>query len=203
MDAQALRGGNLYDKYHTRNRVARRLMDGYLRAFDELSSSVTYNAAFEIGCGEGYLSLRLAKRGVPVSGCDVSASVIEEAKQNARLASVQADFRVDNIYDLDASHGRAGLVICCEVLEHLDDPHRALEVAARLADPYLLVSVPREPIWRILNMARGSYWHRLGNTPGHVQHWSGAGFLNLLKKRFEVLEIRRPLPWTMVLCRTG
>ncbi len=203
MDAQTLPGGNLYDKYHTRNRVARRLMDGYLRAFDELSSSVTYDAAFEIGCGEGYLSLRLAKRGIPVSGCDVSASVIEEAQRNARLAGVEADFRTGSVYELDSHSGRAGLVICCEVLEHLDDPHRALEIAAELADPYLLVSVPREPMWRILNMVRGSYWQSLGNTPGHVQHWSGTQFINLLQKRFEVLEIRRPLPWTMVLCRTG
>ena len=36
----------------------------------------------------------------------------------------------------------------------------------------LLVSVPREPLWRGLNMARGAYMRDLGNTPGHVNHWS-------------------------------
>jgi hypothetical protein len=30
--------------------------------------------------------------------------------------------------------------------------------------------VPREPIWRIGNMARGRYLGDLGNTPGHIQH---------------------------------
>lgn len=202
MDAQNPIGGNVYDKYHTRNRVARHLMDGYLRAFDELSSRVDYRTAFEAGCGEGHLSLRLASRGIAVAGCDVSASVIDEAQQNACRAGLQADFRVDSVYDLDAKSTRAGLIVCCEVLEHLEDPRRALETVAGLADPYLLVSVPREPIWRILNIARGCYWRDLGNTPGHLQHWSGAQFVNLLKQRFDVLETRRPLPWTMALCRT-
>jgi len=61
--------------------------------------------------------------------------------------------------------------------------------------------VPREPIWRILNMARGKYWRALGNTPGHLQHWSRSGILGLLAEHFEIVEVRTPLPWTMVLCR--
>lgn len=195
-------GGNLYDKYHTPNRVARHLMDGFLSAFDELSKSVTYPSALEVGCGEGHLSLRLASRGVQVAGCDISASVIEEAKENASSAGLPVDFSVHSVYDLDPNNTKAGLVVCCEVMEHLEDPAQALGILTRLADPYLLVSVPREPIWRVLNMARGSYWGSLGNTPGHLQHWSSTGFLNFLRESVDVLEIRRPLPWTMALCRT-
>ena len=40
---------------------------------------------------------------------------------------------------------------------------------------HLLVSVPREPLWRALNVARGAYLRELGNTPGHVNHWSKRG----------------------------
>ncbi len=40
-----------------------------------------------------------------------------------------------------------------------------------------------------------------GNTPGHLQHWSRAGFLRLVADYFEVVEVRTPLPWTMALCR--
>jgi len=61
--------------------------------------------------------------------------------------------------------------------------------------------VPREPIWRILNIARGKYIGDLGNTPGHVNHWSRRGFIDLLSRRFDVVEVRSPLPWTMALCR--
>ena len=87
------------------------------------------------------------------------------------------------------------------VLEHLDDPARALGVLLRLAQPHPIVSVPREPLWRMLNMARCRYWRALGNTPGHLQHWSTRGFLALLEDQLEVREVRTPLPWTMALCR--
>ena len=86
-------------------------------------------------------------------------------------------------------------------LEHLEDPAGALDVLAGLARPWLLASVPREPLWRVLNCARGKYWADWGNTPGHLQHWSRSGFLAFLERRFQVVEARSPLPWTVALCR--
>ena len=87
------------------------------------------------------------------------------------------------------------------MLEHLDDPERALDVLAGLAKPWLIASVPREPLWRALNLARLSYVGELGNTPGHLNHWSRRDFVRFLTRRFEVIEVRSPTPWTMVLCR--
>ena len=87
------------------------------------------------------------------------------------------------------------------LVEHLEDPVRALDVLAQLARPWLLASVPREPLWRALNMARGAYLGDLGNTPGHLQHWSRRAFLRFLSTRLDVVEVRTPLPWTIALCR--
>ncbi len=87
------------------------------------------------------------------------------------------------------------------MLEHLDDPDAALARIAALARPWMLVSVPREPLWRALNLARFAYLGELGNTPGHVNHWSRRRFLGWLGERVEVIEARSPLPWTMALCR--
>jgi hypothetical protein len=64
-----------------------------------------------------------------------------------------------------------------------------------------LVSVPREPLWRALNLARLKYVSELGNTSGHLGHWSKRGFVEFLSQRVEVVEVRSPLPWTMALCR--
>jgi hypothetical protein len=50
-------------------------------------------------------------------------------------------------------------------------------------------------------MARGKYLGALGNTPGHVNHWGRGAFLQLMSRRFDILQVRSPLPWTMVLCR--
>jgi 2-polyprenyl-3-methyl-5-hydroxy-6-metoxy-1,4-benzoquinol methylase len=110
-------------------------------------------------------------------------------------------FRVADLHDLNPPEAGAELVVCCEVLEHLADPARALALLARLAQPHLIVSVPREPLWRVLNVARGRYWAAMGNTPGHLQHWSARDFLALLEHHVEVREVRTPLPWTMALCR--
>ena len=93
------------------------------------------------------------------------------------------------------------LASAIEVLEHVPDPERTLAEMARCAARHLLVSVPREPLWRMLNMARGAYLRELGNTPGHLNHWSGARFARLLARHGEVVEVRSPFPWTMVLVR--
>jgi 2-polyprenyl-3-methyl-5-hydroxy-6-metoxy-1,4-benzoquinol methylase len=127
--------------------------------------------------------------------------VLDEARERADAAGVEISFEAAAVESLDPDRHRAELVVCCEVLEHLTDPDRALEVLATLADPWLIASVPREPLWRALNMARLSYLRELGNTPGHLNHWSKSAFIDLLRPRFEVLEVRSPLPWTMALCR--
>jgi hypothetical protein len=50
-------------------------------------------------------------------------------------------------------------------------------------------------------MARGAYLRDLGNTPGHVNHWSKRAFVSLLSRHGTVEEARSPFPWTMALVR--
>jgi hypothetical protein len=88
------------------------------------------------------------------------------------------------------------------VLEHVPDPEHALAEMARTArGGHVLVSVPREPLWRALNVARGAYLGALGNTPGHVNHWSKRGFAQLLERYGDVVGVRSPFPWTMLLVK--
>jgi 2-polyprenyl-3-methyl-5-hydroxy-6-metoxy-1,4-benzoquinol methylase len=134
-------------------------------------------------------------------GTDAFPQVLEDARRRAGSAGVEIDFEPVPVEELDPGRHAAELIVCCEVLEHLEDPERALDVLASLARPWLLASVPREPLWRALNLARLSYVSELGNTPGHLNHWSKAGFVRFLTRRFEVVEVRSPTPWTMVLCR--
>ena len=64
----------------------------------------------------------------------------------------------------------------------MPDPEHTVAEMARVALRHLLVSVPREPLWRGLNMARGAYLKDLGNTPGHLNHWSKRSFVALLSR---------------------
>jgi 2-polyprenyl-3-methyl-5-hydroxy-6-metoxy-1,4-benzoquinol methylase len=199
--AVAQRGGNVYDKYGSSNPVARRLMAGFMSDLDDLVDRTDARDAHEVGCGEGELSIRLARRGIRVRGTDAFPQVLEEARRRASTAGEQIDFEARPVEELDAERDAAQLVVCCEVLEHLDDPQRALDVLSELARPWLIASVPREPLWRALNLARLTYVAALGNTPGHLNHWSKRGFHQFLGGRFEVVEVRSPVPWTMALCR--
>jgi 2-polyprenyl-3-methyl-5-hydroxy-6-metoxy-1,4-benzoquinol methylase len=194
-------GGNVYDKYGTSNPVARRLMAGFMAQLDELVDRTGAKEAHEVGCGEGELSIRLARRGIAMRGTDAFPQVLEEARRRAASAGVQIEFEATPVEELDPARHGAELIVCCEVLEHLDNPERALDVLAGLARPWLIASVPREPLWRALNLARLSYVGDLGNTPGHLNHWSKRDFVRFLTRRFEVVEVRSPTPWSMVLCR--
>jgi 2-polyprenyl-3-methyl-5-hydroxy-6-metoxy-1,4-benzoquinol methylase len=199
--AAAETGGNVYDKYSTSNPIERRLVEGFLSELDGLVARTGAREAHEVGCGEGELSRRLARDGLRVRGTDAFPEVIAEARRRAAADGVEVDYEATPVERLRPDSHAAELVICCEVLEHLDDPDGALEVLAGLARPWLIASVPREPLWRALNLARLKYLGSLGNTPGHLGHWSKRGFLALLEPRFEVLEVCSPLPWTMALCR--
>ena len=177
-------------------------MDGFIRELLELADRTGAADAHEVGCGEGELARRLAQRGLNVRGSDASGEVIEEARSRAKAAGVRVEFRVAPVEELEPAQDAAELIVCCEVMEHLADADAALAVLAGLATPWAIVSVPREPLWRALNLARLKYVDALGNTPGHLSHWSRRSFVDFLERRFDVVEVRLPIPWTMALCRT-
>ena len=93
------------------------------------------------------------------------------------------------------------LVVGLEVLEHVPRPERALADIARVCRGTAILSVPREPIWRAGNMARGRYLRDWGNTPGHVNHWSSRSFERFVRGACDVDQTAHPLPWTMVRAR--
>jgi SAM-dependent methyltransferase len=198
----SIAGGNVYDKYGSRNPVERRLVGGFLDQLESLVITTGAQEVHEVGCGEGELLRRLARRGLRARGSDISADVIDEARRRARAAQADVAFRVASVEGLDPRVDSAELILCCEVMEHVGDPRAALEIVARLAKPWAILSVPREPLWRVLNLGRLKYVRELGNTPGHLQHWSRPSFIAFLEQRLEVVAVRSPLPWTMALCRS-
>jgi 2-polyprenyl-3-methyl-5-hydroxy-6-metoxy-1,4-benzoquinol methylase len=193
--------GNTFNKYGSRNPIVRQLMQGFEDALQSFVQKSQAHEIHEVGCGEGYWTTRWLKEGYTARGSDFSVQAIDLARGNAASEKVDPEFKVASIYDLVPPKDVAELIVCCEVLEHLEYPEKALKVLRRLVGSHLIVSVPCEPVWRILNMVRGSYLGALGNTPGHIQHWSKQSFLRLIAQEFEVIEVRSPFPWTMVLAR--
>ena len=119
----------------------------------------------------------------------------------SRHEAPNLEYRTLDGGELPFAAGEFDMVSAIEVLEHVPDPQLTLHEMSRCAQRHLLVSVPREPLWRTLNVARGAYWSQLGNTPGHVNHWSRRSFIQLLRGHGEIAEVRSPFPWTMLLVR--
>jgi 2-polyprenyl-3-methyl-5-hydroxy-6-metoxy-1,4-benzoquinol methylase len=193
--------GNTYDKYGSRNPVVRRLMDAFESSLDELIARAEPRSILDVGCGEGVLVHRWAQA---LGGRRVMGIDLEEPSIQAGWAERQApnlEYQVMEAVNLPFADREFDLASAIEVLEHVPDPEHTLSEMARCAERHLLVSVPREPLWRMLNIARGAYVLELGNTPGHLNHWSRAAFVRLLSHHGEVLEVRSPFPWTMLLVR--
>ena len=194
--------GNAYDKYGASNPIVKWMMQGFESTLSNLVAKAAPHEIHEIGCGEGYWVLRWNEQGMVTRGCDFSTHVIELARENAIGRGLSPLlFETRNIYDLEAARDSADLVVCCEVLEHLEDPGAGLEALQRVVGRHLIVSVPKEPLWCALNLARGKYIAHWGNTPGHIQKWSKGGFVKLVSQYFDVIEVHSPLPWTMLLCK--
>jgi SAM-dependent methyltransferase len=196
--------GNTFDKYGSTNPVVRRLMAGFESTLDELFTAADPNSVLDVGCGEGVLTYRWAERlgDRPVVGIDLADPKLEAEWSTRRRANLE--FRVMDADGLAALPSRAfDLAAAIEVLEHVPDPERTLAEMARVAARHLLISVPHEPLWRVLNVARGAYLKDLGNTPGHVNHWSKRSFVRAAGRYGEVLEARSPFPWTMLLVRVA
>jgi 2-polyprenyl-3-methyl-5-hydroxy-6-metoxy-1,4-benzoquinol methylase len=202
-DAEGTVTGNTYDKYGSTNPVVRRLMAGFERTLDELFAAAAPQSLLDVGCGEGVLihkwAGRLAPR--PVVGLDLEDPAIQA--EWAKRQAPNLTYRIMKAENLPFGDGEFDVATAIEVLEHVPDPEHTVAEMARVASGHLLVSVPREPLWRALNMARGAYLRDLGNTPGHVNHWSKRSFVELLRRHGEVVEARSPFPWTMLLVQLG
>ena len=191
--------GNTFDKYGSRNPVVRRLMSGFESSLDELFGLAEPRSLLDVGCGEGVLTERWATLlgDGRVVGIDLEDPKLRREWDARRRANIE--FMTMPAENLPFADGEFELATAIEVLEHVPDPGHTVAEMARVSNGYLLASVPREPLWRALNVMRGAYVRELGNTPGHVNHFSKRSFVSLLGRHGDVREVRTPFPWTMVL----
>lgn len=195
------------EKYEESGRVGNWLIDNFYDAVLALANQAlpvdTGNVmprVLEMGCGAGFSTQRLhggIGTRVQLEACDIGRTLARRAQQlNPRVPVT-----VRSVYDHGFDDKSFDLTFLLEVLEHLEDPEAALEQMRRITKSWMILSTPREPIWRALNMARFKYIKDLGNTPGHIQHWSSRELRKTVSAHFEIVSQRTPLPWTILLLR--
>ena len=186
--------GNTYDKYASKNPIEKRMMAGFFTALDRMLDRLQPQVVVEIGAGEGRITERLVARfpSATVVGLDLPDTNLAEEWDEIEVPMFFGDATRMPFVD-----GSIDLVVGLEVLEHVPRPELAIADIARVCRGTAILSVPREPIWRAGNMARGRYLRDWGNTPGHVNHWSSRAFERFVGTHLDVIETAHPLPWTM------
>lgn len=193
-----MRHGN-YQKYLNPNPLQRALIRHFLDVTAYLVASTGARTAVDAGCAEGFVSARLGETlpQLQVVGIDLDRAALGRGRHlHPGLPTC-----VGNILYLPFPDRSADVVLCTEVLEHLDDPGQALRELARVSRAYLLLSVPWEPWFRLANLARWKNLLRLGDDPEHVHHWTAGTFRHFLSSHVQVLVHRVAFPWQVVLAK--
>lgn len=185
-------------KYLNKNPIQRILIKNFFRCVQQLIRETGIKHILEIGCGDGFVIDHLSKNDLTLKmqGCDIKLSCLKRAKRiNPDISFFNAD-----VFDLPLIEKSYDLTLCCEILEHLNKPYKALKEIKRISRKYCLVSVPHEPFFRAANFLRGKNISRWGSDPEYIQYWSEKEFIQMLKTQLEVICVRRPFPWIVALC---
>ena len=186
-----------YNKEKTKNPIARFLYKRYKYNLISLFPDENIKDVLEIGCGRGeILNYIDSKIKCNLLGVDIEEDIIKDA---SRLYQT-INFKVEDGQALSFKDDSFDLVLVLEVLEHVKNVDIIIAEAKRVSKKYCIFSVPREPLWKILNIARGAHLSRFGNTPGHINHWSSRGFEKLLSRHFVIIDISKTIPWTIISC---
>lgn len=185
-------------KYESEGSIGNMLVKNFFKHIYGLIP-IKAHTALEVGCGAGYSTEKLQEKfpHIQWTGSDISETLTAMAKQRVP----HAKFLSESIYHLTHADNSYDLVFALEVFEHLENPEEALNEIHRVSNQYAILSVPREPIWRLLNMCRLKYLSDFGNTAGHLNHWSKRSFKKFVSKKFRVIETHSPLPWTILLLK--
>ena len=178
---EATPSANLH-KYTYKNRFYQKHLEAFLAEVYALLNTTEASLVLDAGCGEGFVTDYLARQDpdLRLTGVDLSEDAIAYAKEHF---GDRATFRTGSIYKLPFSDNSFDVIVCSEVLEHLDEPVRAIEEMKRVARSHVLITVPREPYFNWLNVIG----QRLGISPdpGHVNFWTKSTFQDFINVHFE------------------
>lgn len=152
----------------------------------------------DVGCGTGYVTGKIeGALGVEVLGVDISKNRLSMAQRNMKGGLLIADAT-----RLPFKNSCFDLVIATEILEHLDDPVSAIDEFKRVSRRDVIVTVPNEPFFRMANFFRGKNMKRLGNTQGHIHHFSKNYLYYILNDHFsDVLVRTNAFVWLIAVAR--
>jgi ubiquinone/menaquinone biosynthesis C-methylase UbiE len=116
------RRNDMDDFRHEASAVAQRLRGG--------------SEVLEVAPGPGFFSIELAKLGnFRIAGLDISRTLVEIARQNAREAGTVVDFRLGNASAMPFADESFDFVYCSAAFKNFAEPVKALDEMYRVLRP--------------------------------------------------------------------
>jgi len=184
-------------KYENKNPLHQRALSRFLKRIKNSVDDVKAARVLELGSADGYVVKYLKNHNPALELCGVD--IDEEALERAREMNPETRFEYGNLETGILPKERFDITMVLEVFEHIQDTEKALLNMKKLNSKYFLISVPREPFFRILNFLRGRHWGRLGNHPEHLHVWRKNEFRRVVSKYFVVKKDYSSFPWTILL----
>src|SRR3989344_4738828 len=183
-------------KYQAKNPILRFVLSKFNRDIIRLVSFAEPKTILDIGCGEGFITYNLGEK---ITSRILAIDIEEKAIKYANIYHKRKnlDYQVGDLFKLKYENKSFDLVMCIEVLEHLEEFERAMDIMVNLSNKYVLLSVPNEPWFRIANVLRLKYLNRLGNTPGHVNNWTKRDFKKLCSKYGKIVKFKTSTFWNI------
>lgn len=185
-------------KHTSKNPVQQLLINNFYQTLIKIIKPLKAEAILDVGCGEGFSLNKLHENniGEKLEGIDNS----KEAFLIGKKLFPHLSLKQGSIYNLPYTDNAFDLILSTEVLEHLDNPEKALHEIIRVSKKYAIISVPNEPFFMLSNFLRGKNVMRFGNDPEHIQHWTVFSFQRFLKREnIKIKAVKLPFPWIMVL----
>src|SRR5271154_6023978 len=89
----------------------------------------------EVAPGPGFLSIELAKRGLPVRAVDISRTFVDIARRNAAAEGVNVRFELGNAAALPVEDASVDFVVCRAAFKNFTEPLKALQEMRRVLRP--------------------------------------------------------------------
>jgi SAM-dependent methyltransferase len=154
----------------------------HLARYRWASTLVEGRRVLDAGCGTAYGSMMLAEAGaLEVIGVDRAPEVLEAVRADMPSAVV---LETADVTSLPYPDGRFDVVVCFEVIEHLNDRGRALDEFRRVLTSagVLAISSPNRDVYPPGN-------------PHHVREYTPAELELDLSQRFDAVRLERQHTW--------
>jgi 2-polyprenyl-6-hydroxyphenyl methylase/3-demethylubiquinone-9 3-methyltransferase len=138
------------------------------------ASRQALRSALDVGCGGGILSEDVARLGLAVTGVDPSAETIAAARRHAVTSGLAIDYRVASGEALPFGDAAFEVVLCCDVLEHVDAVGPVLAEIARVLRPGGLLffdTINRTFVAKLAVIKLMQEWPSTAFVPRDVHHY--------------------------------